>query len=102
MRKEERKVRERATAGKEREIGGTSIMIRGGWNRSVVTVVTVGNGVTRRPSALKWQERCPMELGAMVSHLSQTVVSDPGSSVSQRVQAVNSSLASPVCRSESD
>ena len=51
-RKEERKTRERATAGKEREIGGTSIMIRGGQNRSVVTVVTVGNGVTRRPSAL--------------------------------------------------
>ena len=51
-RKEERKARERATAGKEREIGGTSIMIRGGQNRSVVTVITVGNGVTRRPSAL--------------------------------------------------
>ena len=51
-RKGERKARERATAGKEREIGGTSIMIRGGWNRSVVTVVTVGNWVTRRPSAL--------------------------------------------------
>ena len=51
-RKEERKARERATVGKRREIGGTSIMIRGGWNRSVVTVVTVGNGVTRRPSAL--------------------------------------------------
>ena len=51
-RKEERKARERAAAGKEREIGGTSNMIRGGWNRSVVTVVTVGNGVTRRPSAL--------------------------------------------------
>ena len=50
--KEKEKARERATAGKEREIGGTSIMIRGGWNRSVVTVVTVGNGVTRRPSAL--------------------------------------------------
>ena len=43
-RKEERKARERATAGKEREIGGTSIMIRGGQNRSVVIVVTVGNG----------------------------------------------------------
>ena len=28
-----------------------------------------------------------MELGAMVSHPSQTVVYDPGSSVSQRVQA---------------
>ena len=51
-RTEERKVRERATAGKDREIGGTSIMIRGGQNRSVVTVVTVGHGVTRRPSAL--------------------------------------------------
>ena len=37
---------------REREIGGTSIMVRGGQNRSVVTVVTVGNGVTRRPSAL--------------------------------------------------
>ena len=51
-RKEERKARERATAGKEREIGGTSSMTRGGQNRSVVTVVTVGNGVIRRPSAL--------------------------------------------------
>ena len=40
------------TERKERDIGGTSIMIRGGWNRSVVAVVTVGNGVTRRPSAL--------------------------------------------------
>ena len=42
-----------------------------------------------------------MELGAMVSHPSRTVVSDPGSSVSQRVQAVNSSPVSPVCWSES-
>ena len=33
----------------------------------------------------QWQGRRPMELGAMVSHPSQTVVSDPGSSVSQRV-----------------
>ena len=32
-----------------------------------------------------------MELGAVVTHLSQSVVSDPGSFVSQRVQAVNSS-----------
>ena len=48
-RKEERKARERATVGKEREIGGTSIMIRGGQNRSVVTVVIVGNGVTKGP-----------------------------------------------------
>ena len=37
----------------------------------------------------------------MVSHPSKTVVSDPGSSVSQRVQAVNSSLVSPVCWLES-
>ena len=51
-RKVEREARERATAGKEREIGGSSIMIRGGWNRSVVILVTVGNGVTRRPNAL--------------------------------------------------
>ena len=42
--------------------------------------------------------RRPMDLGAMVSHPSPTVVSDPGSSLSQRVQAVNSS---PVCLSES-
>ena len=48
--KEERKARERATAGKEREVGGTSNMTRGGPNRSVVTVVTVGNGVMRMPS----------------------------------------------------
>ena len=59
-------------------------MIRGGWNRSVVTVVTVGNA-----QCPQWQGRRQMELGAMVSHPSQTVVSDPGSSVSQRVQAVN-------------
>ena len=64
-------------------------MIRGGQNRSVVTAVTVGNGVIRRPSALKGQGRRPMELSAMVSHPSQSVVSDPGSFVSQRVQAVN-------------
>ena len=48
-RKEKRKARERATAGKEREIGGTSNMIRGGWNRSVVTVVTVVNGSQEGP-----------------------------------------------------
>ena len=100
-RKEESKARERATAGKEREIGGTSIMIRGGWNRSVVTVATVGNGGHKKAQCPQWQDRRPMELGAMVSHPSQTVVSDPGSSVSQRVQAVNSSPVSPVCWSES-
>ena len=91
-RKEERKARERATVGKERETGGTSIMIRGGWNRSVVTVVTVGNGDTRRQCP-QWQGCRPMELGAMVSQPSRTV-SDPGCSVSQRVQAVNSSPVS--------
>ena len=48
----------------------------------------------------QWHGRRPMELGAMVSHPSQTVVSDPGSSVSQRVQAVNSSPVSPACWSE--
>ena len=75
-RKEQRKARERATAGKESEIGGTSIMIRGGRNRSVVIEVIVGNGVSRS-QYFQWQGRCPMELGPMVSHLSQTVVSDP-------------------------
>ena len=45
----------------------------------------------------QWQGCRPLELGAMVSHPSQTVVSDPGSSVSQRVQAVNSSPVSPIC-----
>ena len=49
----------------------------------------------------QWQGRRPIELDAMVSHPSQTVVSDPGSSVSQRVRAVNSSPVSPVCWSES-
>ena len=38
-----------------------------------------------------------MELGAMVPYPSQSVVSDPGSSVSQRVQAVNSSLVQLGC-----
>ena len=38
--------RERATEGKESEIGGTSIMIRGGWNRSVVGALN-GTGVVR-------------------------------------------------------
>ena len=40
-----------------------------------------------------------MELGAMVTHPSQSVVSDPGSSVSQSVQAVNSSPVSHACGS---
>ena len=38
-----------------------------------------------------------MELGAVVTHLSQSVVSDSGSFVSQRVQAVNSSPVSFAC-----
>ena len=37
-----------------------------------------------------------MELGAIVSYPSQSV-SEPGSSVSQRVQAVNSSPVQPAC-----
>ena len=45
----------------------------------------------------QWQGRRPMELGAMVTHPSPSVVSDLGSSVSQRVQAVNSSLVSLAC-----
>ena len=50
-RKEESKARERTAAGKEREAGGTSNRIGGGQNRSVATVVTVGNGATRSPNA---------------------------------------------------
>ena len=46
------------------------------------------------------QRRRSMEFGATVTHPSQTV-SDPGSSVSQRVEAVNSSPVSLVCCSES-
>ena len=42
----------------------------------------------KKAQSPQWQGRRPMELGAMVSHPSH---SDPGSSVSQRVQAVNSS-----------
>ena len=56
MRKEERKARERATVGKEREVCGTSSMSRGGLNRSVVTVVTVGNCVVRRPNAVNGRD----------------------------------------------
>ena len=93
----EREARERAAAGKEREFGGTSNMIRGGQNRSVDTVVTVGNGAIRRPNAPDGRGRRPMELGAIVTHPSQSVVSDPGSSVSQRVQVVNSSLVCLTC-----
>ena len=100
-RKEERKARERATAGKGREIGGTSIMIRGGWNRSVVTVVTVGNGVTRRQSALNGRAFVRWNSVQWCHILHRLLFSDPGSSVSQRVQAVNSSPVSPVCWSES-
>ena len=50
------KCKERATAGKEREVGGTSNMSRGGLNRSMVTVVTVGNGAIRRPGALNGRD----------------------------------------------
>ena len=45
-----------SNSGKEREVGGTSNMRRGGLNRSVVTVVTVGNGVIGRPSALNGRD----------------------------------------------
>ena len=43
------------------------------------------------------QGRRPMELCVKVSNPSQSVVSDPGSSVSQRVQAVNSFPVPAVC-----
>ena len=68
---------------------------RGGLNRLVATVDTVAKKVTRNAQCHQWQGRRP-EHGAMVSNPSQSVVSDPGSSVSQRVQGVNSSLVPPV------
>ena len=58
-------------------------MIRGGWNRSVVTVGHCWKWGHKKAQCPQLQGRRPMELGAMVSHPSQTVVSDPGSSVSQ-------------------
>ena len=101
-RKEERKAMERATAGKKREIGGTSIIHDQRWMEPFRGYCghcwKWGHKKVQCP---QWQVRRPMELGAMVSHPSQTVVSDPGSSVSQRVQAVNSSPVSRVCWSES-
>ena len=44
----------------------------------------------------QWRGRRPMELGAMESY-PPSVVSDPGCSVSQRVQAVNSTPVQPAC-----
>ena len=43
----------------------------------------------------RWTE--PMELGSMVSYPSQSVVFDPGSSVSRRIHAMNSSSVQPAC-----
>ena len=51
-RKEERKARASATAGKETEAGGMSNVYRGGLNRFMVTVDTVGRGVTRKLNAI--------------------------------------------------
>ena len=53
-------------------------------------------GAHKKAQCPRWQGR-PMELGAMVTHPPQSGVSDPGSSVSQRFQAVNSSPVSPAC-----
>ena len=100
-RKEERKARERATAGKEREIGGTSIMIRDGWNRSVVIVVTVGNGVTRRPNALNGRSVVQWSLVQWCHILHRLLFLTLDPLCRKRVQAVNSSPVSPVCWSES-
>ena len=75
-------------------------MMRGGWNRSVVTVVTVGNGVTRRPSALndRGVVRWNLVQCCHILHRLLFLTLDP---LSRRVQAVNSSPVSPVCWSES-
>ena len=66
-----------------------SNVCRGGLNRFVVTVDTVGNGVTRINGK-------DVDDGAMVSNPSHSAVSAPGSSLSQRVQAVKSSPVPPV------
>ena len=76
-------------------------MIRGGWNRSVVTVVTVGNGVTRRPSALNRRGVVRWNLVQWCHNPSQTVVSDPGSSVVATCSSSEFCPVSPVCWSES-
>ena len=70
---------------------------RGGLNRVVVTVDTVGKWCRKKARSRQWQGRRPMELGATVSNPSHSVVSDPGSSASQLVHAVNSSPVPPVC-----
>ena len=67
--------------------------VDGGLNK----VVTVGNGGHKKTHCLHWQGRRPMALGAIVSHPSTTVVPDPGSSVSQRAQAVKATPVQPAC-----
>ena len=52
----ERKARARATAGKETVVGGTSNVSKGGLNRFVAMVGTVGNGVTRKLNAIKGKD----------------------------------------------
>ena len=97
-RKGERKAKARATAEKETEAGGMSNVSRGGLNRFVVTVDTLLEVVPQETSIPAMARTTPdRNLVQVASNPSQSVVSDPGSSVSQRVQAVNSSPVPPVC-----
>ena len=75
--------------------GGMSNVSKGGMNRFLAAVDTVGNGVHKKTRCHQWQGRRPMALGAMGLHPSHSVASDTGPSVSQRVQAVNSSPVPP-------
>ena len=87
-RKEERKARERATAGRSWWHGHHDQRWTEPFRGCCGHCWKWGH---RKAQCPQWQGRRPMELGAMVTHPSQSVVSDPGSSASQRVQAVNSS-----------
>ena len=70
-------------------VGGISSVCKGGLNHFVVTVDTVGDGVTRKLNAISGRTKTD---GTWCN-----VVSNPGSSGSQRVEAVNSSPVPPVC-----
>ena len=51
-----REARARTTAGKETVVGGTSNVSKGGLNRFVATVDTVGNGVTRKLNVISGKD----------------------------------------------
>ena len=87
-RNEERKARARETAGTKTVVGGMSNVSKGGLSRFVATVDTCWKWGHKKAQRHHWQGRRPMELEQWYH---------PGSSVSQRVQAVNSSPVPPVC-----